>query len=974
MSQADDDAPSPNEELVAEALEVLEVEGAEAFEALLARHPARADAVRRRVQWLADTGFARAAPPVKPAPKRLGDFELLEPLGQGGMGVVYRALQVSLGREVALKLVRPEELYFPGQRERFRREVAVVAALAHPGIVPIYAVGEENGLPYFAMERIRGASLGQVLDVLAGKPARERTGADLLKALAQLGADAEGDASSLFEGEWPRVCVRLAREVAEALEHAHRRGVLHRDVKPSNVMVTRGGRVMLLDFGLAGDVGSAIEPLNQRLTRTGLRVGTLAYMSPEQLRGERALDARSDVFSLGVALYELLSARLPLDASSQARRVDAAGLGVPMDLRKQDARISRELETVVQTATALDPKRRYASAAEFARDLTNLLENRPIDARRASAWRRTALWVRRHPAWTVAGVLLVATPSLVAWRETLARAEIADKNAVIEQNANALSAALADVTAQRDATDAARGRAERNLERAFEAVDRMLSRIGGEALVDTPRSHALRKALLEDALDLQDELLADSPTTPEQARASAKTLHRSAAIHGELGRYQEALDLLEREQQLLDVAMEAGADRALVVERAEIDRRRAELFKLRGELATAETHGLAAIRRLEELPRLDGGDAVRARSLAYARIELADILTRGGDGERRTKLLVAAVEDLEALTAASPQSWDLRMELARALQTLGATAHSLQGMESRARDPREDSRWLGRALELYRELDVERPDNPAVAFRVAQCSDQLAFRRMQLRDIEGAASGFDDAISGFEGLTRDFPARATYFDGIASSSYNRGLIAALQQDRATRAQMFLRSIGGYERAIELSAESGSAKRGLALACAQLGETLSANELERDAAIASFERALEVGRPLLDFDGDGSLRRALAWASSRLAGVQLAVGDYAGCARSGDGLAQLDSQPLDLVWGAGWLARAQAAARGAEASHIDASTCDAWREQALALLERVVAEHANDPRVRKELADESFASLADDARFRALLGD
>src|SRR5690606_32092732 len=219
----------------------------------------------------------------RPFPERLGDFRLLERLGGGGMGVVYRAEQVSLRREVALKLVRPDQLYFPGTRERFRREVAIVAGLSHPGIVPVYAFGEEDGLPFFAMEYVRGATLAETLDALRGGTFGPAGGEAIAAAIAARSASADdGAASAMFEGAWEQICTRIAREIAEALEHAHRRGVVHRDVKPSNVMVTSSGRVMLLDFGLSSTSGS------ERITRSGSVLGSLAYMAPEQLRGAEA--------------------------------------------------------------------------------------------------------------------------------------------------------------------------------------------------------------------------------------------------------------------------------------------------------------------------------------------------------------------------------------------------------------------------------------------------------------------------------------------------------------------------------------------------------------------------------------------------------------------------------------------------------------------------------------------------------------
>jgi serine/threonine-protein kinase len=193
------------------------------------------------------------------------------------MGVVYLANQESLGREVALKLIKPEYLYFPEARERFQREIDVVARLQHPGIVPLYTVGEESGIPYLAMQRVEGLSLEDLLGTMREKRPEEISGEDIARALI---GDAERSVEqrAAFEMSWVEFCLRLVNQVADALHHAHRRGVLHRDIKPSNIMVTPNGRALLLDFGLASTRGTT------KITRTNAQMGSVPYLSPEQTR------------------------------------------------------------------------------------------------------------------------------------------------------------------------------------------------------------------------------------------------------------------------------------------------------------------------------------------------------------------------------------------------------------------------------------------------------------------------------------------------------------------------------------------------------------------------------------------------------------------------------------------------------------------------------------------------------------------
>src|SRR5882672_702531 len=321
-----------------------------------------------------------APEPSSGVPERLGNFRLIERLGAGGMGVVYRARDEVIDRDVALKLITPEHLFFNEARERFRREVESAAKLNHPGVVPVYSVGEEHGLPFFTMELVEGRSLAAVIEALRERAPQSLSGADLREAILG-GARSFHDSSSstdttqAFAGTWVQACCRLALQVAEALQHAHERGVLHRDVKPSNIVITPSGRAMLLDFGLASDQQA------DRITRTGSQVGSLPYMPPERVRGGLSeSDARGDVYSLGVSLFELLALRLPFARKTIQELISAISAGDHASLRELNPAVPWDAATVCSTAMERDPERRYATAGDFARDLRNLLELRPITA------------------------------------------------------------------------------------------------------------------------------------------------------------------------------------------------------------------------------------------------------------------------------------------------------------------------------------------------------------------------------------------------------------------------------------------------------------------------------------------------------------------------------------------------------------------------------------------------------------------
>jgi len=328
---------------------------------------------------------------------RVDDFRIERRLGAGGMGVVYQARQISLDRVVALKVIgdalnRPEDI------ARFRREAQAVAKLDHPHIAGVYYVGQDRALCYMAMEFVDGASLRRVLNVLECKPGA--TIASALEGIASGEAEAPPvrfDAStvtlvpSVHEPDGPRTpavgprqrptsaehvrrSVEIARDAALALAHAHERGVTHRDVKPENLLLDRSGRVRLIDFGIARFFEDAT------VTSTGQLVGTPMYMSPEQVTGRLEIDHRTDIYSLGLVLYELLTLGRPVIAPTREgvlRHVVTKALTPVAAINRS---VPASLMAVVHKAAAKDPDDRYQTAEALADDLTNVLEGRPVAA------------------------------------------------------------------------------------------------------------------------------------------------------------------------------------------------------------------------------------------------------------------------------------------------------------------------------------------------------------------------------------------------------------------------------------------------------------------------------------------------------------------------------------------------------------------------------------------------------------------
>ena len=333
----------------------------------------------------------------EPAPgiRSFGDYILEEEIARGGMGIVYRAQQISLDRTVAVKVMK-EGLFAAGREvERFRQEASAAAALQHPGIVPVFESGEHEGRFFYAMEWIAGPNLAEVT---RAHPAAAKQAA-----------------------QW-------VREVAEAMQHAHDHGVVHRDLKPANVMLDSEGRTRVTDFGMAQRADTA-----SGLTLSGQMLGTPGYMAPEVAGGNaRTAGAAADIYGLGAILFHLLTGRAPFIGESHSAILKQLAESEPVSLRLLNASVPRDLETICLKALQRDPHRRYDSAMSLAGDLGRFLDGHPVLARPVSAAERMWRWVRRRPALAAAlGACIISISgglgvALWQWRQ----AEIARGEAV----------------------------------------------------------------------------------------------------------------------------------------------------------------------------------------------------------------------------------------------------------------------------------------------------------------------------------------------------------------------------------------------------------------------------------------------------------------------------------------------------------------------------------------------------------------
>ncbi len=551
-------AASPSSDLLANLLEELtqQIDAGQAvdFDLYARQYPALADELRELLPTLQLVRDLKGNQDALTDPdelsgesQALGDFRLIREIGRGGMGVVYEAVQLSLGRRVALKILPFAAVLDPRQLARFKNEAMAAALLEHPHIVPVYAVGCERGIHFYAMRFIEGQTLAEAFAVRQGgdgslSPEGERgrpSASDLEDASAtwlrlppgklreaaprQLpmapplpSAAAEtcrvADVSTQLNPAGPAWWRRLADlgiQAAEALEHAHQHGIIHRDIKPGNLLLDAQGQLWLADFGLAQVSGSA------ELTMTGDMLGTLRYMSPEQARGERILDQRTDVYSLGITLYELIVGRPPfpaMDRRELLRQIIDEELAAPRRLAKG---VPVDLETIVLKAVAKEPEARYQSAAALADDLRRFVEQRSILARPPSPLRSVSKWIRRHRH--LVGVALLtfvaaaAIGSFLLWKEK-------------DDTAKAW---------QRERRQ--RVTAQNNLRVALAALEHIYARFVGTHMSMRPDMRDMQVKLVRESVPLYTQIAFENRTNPDTMEIAADAFAMIADLQERFG-------------------------------------------------------------------------------------------------------------------------------------------------------------------------------------------------------------------------------------------------------------------------------------------------------------------------------------------------------------------------------------------------------------------------------------------------------
>lgn len=692
--------------------------------------------------------------PIKPGkrfdiPRLIGDYELLEELGRGGMGIVYRARQRSVNRLVALKVIRPDRLssMTPTTRrkiiERFRTEAEAAARINHDNLVTVYEVGCEADCHYFSMRYVEGCSLS---DKTRKNPADNRQAAEWLE------------------------------PVCRAVDAVHRNGILHRDLKPQNILLENGTeRTLLADFGLA-----KLADDDAGMTQTGDAVGTPSYMSPEQFEDASSVGVGTDIYGLGATLYCLLSGRPPFQASSAMLTMKQVISTEPVPLRQLNPAIDRDLETICMKCLDKSPSRRYDSAAALADELQRYLEGRPILARPVSLPEKTLRWCRRN--------------ALVA--------------SLIGATFAAILFGVAALAVSNVRTEAARKRSEESFQEAMSAVNDLFTRVSEERLLNEPGLQPVRRDLLQRAREYYERFLQRRSNDPALKNELAATQFKMGLIVEELESPDAALAWLKkaRDQQKAQVAAQPDSledTRALSNSLMAMGRVSLKLGKLD---EADEFFSDAEKLRSTLLEKTKDAEAKfdLQRLFANCRMNLGLVQRSRGNLDQARDLYVEAQDQRRKTLPTKPDDRAMRRDLAKGFYNLANLAID-RSDEVALREN------VDEAIKRLEELLTENPRDLDDQYLLSLCYRLRAdlFAALVPRDPQFGPPAIEDysrAASIVQKLSDLNPSVAKYLRELVNLSVNLGQLIAQQQRPDEALSQFRKALNLLKQLIDQSSD------------------------------------------------------------------------------------------------------------------------------------------------------------------------
>jgi tetratricopeptide (TPR) repeat protein len=754
-----------------------------------------------------------------------GDYELLEVIGSGGMGVVFQARQKGLDRLVAVKMIRGGDLAAEDDLRRFRLEAGASAQLDHPHIVPIYEVGEHQGYCYYVMKLFEGGSLDRRLDEFVADP---RAGATLVAT------------------------------VARAVHHAHQRGVLHRDLKPSNILIDEEGRGHVADFGLAKRLG-----VNADATQTGLIMGTPSYMAPEQASGKRdAVTTATDVYGLGALLYSLLTGRPPFRGGTVLETIEQVRLREPDPPTSVSGRLDRDLQTICLSCLRKEPHRRYASAAALADDLDRWAAGEPIAARPILHWERAWRWARREPLSAGLAAALVLLSALGV-------AGLVVSNVIISRERDLAQTQGWIARDESRHAEFQRRRAEDRSRQARRAVDEMYTEVAEKWLYEQPHLSQVQRDFLEKALAFYETFSREEGEDAEVQLERAKALSRLAWLQLRLGRPRAAEASLYKPVEILSALVDQFPDHPLYLE---------ELAKVRSTLGShlseqkrwkeANQVREAAVDAYETLVKRFPAEAGYRIQLATNQAQLGFQYQLTGRALEAQKLAFDGLNSLDRLQhdfpgRSDPHDLSTRM---RVLEDVGCILI--------------ENRRFAEAEKALRESITIAERLPHLVISPQDLLHRIAHTNIYLGQMLGRVGRWRDAEAIyqragalFERLAADFPDLPLYQVDVVDAQL--GLVDVCRQTgRRPAAQQRARlQVEQSERLAAAHPDLVNCQRTLLAARTRLGRLLAEEGKAPHDVEAAYRRALKVAEGLATVDPSGVYPRY------RLGSSQLVLGDF-----------------------------------------------------------------------------------------------
>lgn len=845
-------------EILDEYLQQIEDGKSPDVDRLLTEHPQWKGVLQRYFESLgvlhhAAQGINAPAPELPaaidlPNNRQLGDYEIRRQIGRGGMGIVYEARQISLDRRVALKVLPLAAVLDQKQIARFRRESQAAAQLHHPHIVPVFGVGCESGVHFYSMQLVDGQSIDRVLHsirrepdatrVLSAHSGGETTIAEMHATTIEQPCEPENEPSESFVSgtisDGTSVCDRkyidrvaeLGIQAASALQHAHDYGVIHRDIKPSNLMLDRDGKLWITDFGLA-----YVQSEND-MTATGDLVGTLRYMSPEQAAGSGVIDQRTDVYSLGITLYEMLTLRKAIPTRERARLLSDIETLEPKRMRKINASIPKDLETVILKAISKDRDQRYATAEDFADDLQRFCDGKPTMARRPTLIDLGTKWAFRHRG-VVACLMLLMVSALIGTSAALF---------LIQEEQSRTSQAKEQTVAEKQKAERHLILANAQREQAIETLEQItrLSR----RLTKQP---GIQRTIQIETRELFKEFVAAAHDGNTTFLEFAETHNRIGGMSEQLGEYDVAVASYREAARAYDelVAQDPIHRHAAGLNLNNLGQALTRI----GEVSEAESCYEAALQIFQELQATSADEQQIARGIALVVGNLGYLASQTGDSLQARVHFERAIEIRTSLLRDHPDNIDDQIRLASNYHNLSSLlvdndlesaerlcrqAIALQESAAEARpreiEPRVDlalswnnlgsirlrQKQLDNASERYtdavnvgRVLIREAPEIPQLRHDLAISCNNLGRTLAANGDLQLALDAYVEAGSNFEALLTQFPEDASTLARYGGTLYNQAIVRTqlASPDATATAQLFERAIQCQRRSVQLAPDT-----------------------------------------------------------------------------------------------------------------------------------------------------------------------